>query len=405
MSEGDDEARMPPQTPAQWAVRWHGLVAVALLVLAVPAWHLVWHGLLGRERPLIVHRGQTAAPELSWRGFADGSWMTRQDDYLRSASPIAWWLRGSWNELLLRAGAPQSEHVCFGRDGWMFAAGEIRSDTARVAAASPARRRLFAEVRERLQRLGVDLLVTLIPDKARVYPEFAWRDGSMPPERAAVYDVVLADLRAAGVATVDLVAAMRSGREVHRDELLYYVRDTHWRPYGALVAARATAAAIDAAGFARRLAPPRALELGGARQDMVLSDLVALLGLCTIELPGPAGTARTVSASATSAELAEMHEYYGLVERTAAGAQPLDEANAEILHAGTSFAAENGRHALAFALQRPVRSGIEMGAAGLRPIRGAVTDLEARGAGSIKLVVWEIVERGLDEDVWSDPRL
>ena len=40
----------PAQTPAQWAVRWHGLVVVALLLASVPVVHLFGHGLLGLLR-------------------------------------------------------------------------------------------------------------------------------------------------------------------------------------------------------------------------------------------------------------------------------------------------------------------------------------------------------------------
>ena len=36
------------QTPAQWAVRWHGIVAAALLTACVPVLHLGWHGVGGR---------------------------------------------------------------------------------------------------------------------------------------------------------------------------------------------------------------------------------------------------------------------------------------------------------------------------------------------------------------------
>ena len=82
----------PAQTPAQWAVRWHGLVVVALLLASVPVVHLFWHGLLGRDEPLLRTRSQLPAPVATVDNVFDGRWMLTKERQLREDSPVVWWL-------------------------------------------------------------------------------------------------------------------------------------------------------------------------------------------------------------------------------------------------------------------------------------------------------------------------
>jgi hypothetical protein len=101
--------------------------------------------------------------------------------------------------------------------------------------------------------------------------------------------------------------------------------------------------------------------------------------------------------------LGELRQYYGVKQRTAAGTVPMTGADpdAEILVIGTSFAEENGSNALALCLGRPVRTVIERGAAGILSLQKAKVELQ-RGTKA-KVVVWEIIERGLFDPPWYPP--
>ena len=76
-----------------------------------------------------------------------------------------------------------------------------------------------------------------------------------------------------------------------------------------------------------------------------------------------------------------------------------EAADTEILLVGTSFSLDTGGGALALAMGRPVRTVVELGADGMGGLL-AVRD-ELRAGTQARLVVWEIVERGLLEASWS----
>ncbi|MBX3463764.1 MAG: hypothetical protein KF830_11380 [Planctomycetes bacterium] len=399
-----DHRTPAPQTPAQWAVRWHAVALATLLLASVPVVHLVWHGLLGRQEPPIRSRGQYTAPAATWANVLDGSWMPAKERELREASPIAWWLRSGWNELLFRAGTPRSERVQVGRDEWFFLAATVAPDRALFERRAAVRQRVFATVRDAVRAAGGELFVWLVPDKARVYPEYAFAGGELPAAKAPLYGEVLGELRGLGIATADMAAALAAARTALPAEELYFRRDTHWRPQGALAAARAVAAAIEGGDLGRWLSPRGEVELAGKDSIRMVGDLTALLGLATVEV-AHAGGWHAEPMSLLTERLAETRDYYGIVRRERGAALPIggDDDAAEVWVAGTSFSEENGWKALSLALGRPVRVVLARGAGGTEPARALLQRL-AQGARP-KVVVWEIVERGLLEDEWADPRL
>lgn len=393
------------QTPAQLAVRWHGVVAAALLVLTVPLFHLVWHGALARVEPPIVTRSQTARPAVRLPAFADGTWMTAMERHLREASPVTWWLRGSWNETLLHFGIVQHPSVHLGRERWMFHSSTLRATAGRFERESAARRRFFTAARDLVRGAGAELVVSIVPDKARVHPEFAFDSGRLPAGKEPTYDLALAELRDLDIAVVDVAAAMAAARAVNPEAPLYYPRDTHWRPHGALAAGQAAAAVIESLPVAARLQPRHAGELGAVTTVAAVGDLVSMLGLLTCERPAPAGRMRTHPLGLVSLGLLVDREYYAVTLQGETGDRPavVDDPAAEVLLLGTSFSEMNGAGALALALGRPVRAVIDYGAAGLAPLRAVAAELRAGTAA--KVVVWEIVERGLFTVDWARQQL
>lgn len=393
-----------PQQPAQWAVRWFGVVAAALLITSVPLVHVVWHGLLGHDEPMLRTRGQHSQPPATWENVMDGTWMLDEERYLREASPVVWKLRSSWNEARYRIGAPQSEQVWVARDDWFFIMQEVWPDRLAFDAATASRRQFLRDVRERVEKAGARLFVMVVPDKARVYPDIAYPDRVLPPAKGPIYGLVLADLAAAGIETVDLATVMTQARAAALDEELYFRRDTHWRPAGALAGARATAAAIEGGPLGALLSPRRQMELGGMEAIRLVGDLTAMLGLGTIEVPDEIGM-RTVPLTFLTERLAETRQYYGVVERDGQRSIPVhgNDPDAEILLLGTSFSEENGLRALSLCLGRRVRGIVTRGADGMESLREALP--EFAGGTKAKVVIWELVERAFLDPPWRNPKL
>lgn len=392
------------QTPTQWAVRWHGVVLAMLLVFSVPVFHLTWHVVLGHEEPPIVTRSQVLMPEASWETVTDGTWMTEMDRYLREQSPIVWRLRGTWNEALLRCGLVQSERVHLGREGWMFLRASVFPDVRRFDAMSGDRRRVFARVRDLVRAAGAELVVSLVPDKARIYPEFAFKEGVISASKEPLYRRAVQELRDEGIAVVDMMVGMAAARAAAPDQLRYYYRDSHWRAVGALIGAQAVSATIEALPAAAGLAPRNATELGARTSIRGLGGLVPVLGLLSYEKPHGEGRLHSLPMSLLTAGLTEEFDSYSVVMR--AGGRPIsplvDDLDCEILLIGTSFSEANGARALALWMGRPVRLIMDYGVSGLPAISKALDELK-QGTRA-KVVVWEIAEPGLMVPGWKEAR-
>jgi alginate O-acetyltransferase complex protein AlgJ len=136
---------------------------------------------------------------------------------------------------LFNAGGPQ---VWVGRDNWLFLVEELRPwpDAAAIMATRAA---LVARVQKALAEKGIDLVVTLVPDKSRMVR--AELDGPRARENEGRYRSFLTALRTAGITTVDLASAYTASGG---GDQFYFHTDTHWNQAGAALAARATAAAV-----------------------------------------------------------------------------------------------------------------------------------------------------------------
>ena len=390
------------QTPGQWAVRWHVLVFAAAITLWVPACHLLWHLVLGHGEPVFRTRSYVPAPAASIANVLDGTWMTAMERYLREASPVTYWLRGTWNEMLFRLGVPQSREVHFGRDGWLFSAANMRRDPAQLRARRAKRLSMLRAVAARVEGAGLRLFVMVVPDKERVYADLAFEGSEMPESMRPLYGELLADLGEVGIATVDLQSVLVQARAA-QDAPVYKPRDSHWEPIGALAAAGAVAAAITAAGLDRTLAARQDVGLGAQHEVSVLGDLVGSAGFLAIDVPGP--PPRCLPASALTFGLLEPYRSYQVLRNGPDGLRelPASDRDAEVVLAGTSFSKSSGGAALRLALRRSVHAIERDGATGLPSIAAALDELSS--LPKAKLLVWEIVERGFFEPGWEDPRL
>ncbi|MCA8977239.1 MAG: hypothetical protein KDC98_21130, partial [Planctomycetes bacterium] len=378
------------------------VVLAAVLLFSVPVVHLGWHVVLGHDTPILMTKSQVSRPESTLDAVMSGRWMTEVETWLREASPVVWQLRGSWNELMFRCGIVQNPKVALGKDRWLFLAQTLRDQRRAFEREAAGRRRFFAAVRDAVRAAGAELVISLVPDKARIYPEFAFADGVIDAGKEPVYELALAELRELGIPVADVAAAMRMARAAMPDEPLYFARDTHWRPRGALSGGQATAALIESLPIASRLVARRPAELGTRSTVSSLGDLVGILGLLTCEVPSFEDRTRTHALSLLSIELAEEREFYTALLSDVGGVKidPLvDDPATDVVLLGTSFSETNGAGALALALGRPVRAIINHGASGVASLREFQDEL--RQGTEARLVVWEIIERGLFEVQWS----
>lgn len=397
------------QTAAQRLVRSLGAVVFLLAVFAMPVAQALWAAFAGDARDQYRTFGYVPAPEPSLGSFLEGSYMPKLERHLQESSPLVWEVRGCYNEWRFRLGLLQTEKVHIGRDGWMFYRQGMAPDAAVVDGRHERRIAVFASIKAAVKQLGAELFVVVLPDKDRVYPEFAYPEGQVPRLKAGLYPLLMQELQAAGIAHLDANAALARAKASAPEDLLYCQRDSHWTPLGARVVAESLAKSLEEGSFAGLLGPRRPdLALAAPEVVDLLPDLVGLCGMRYVMLPVPSLSARfPFPASALTRTLVESKRYYRIAlagrEAGEVAAAELEElrSRSPIALAGTSFSGENGAAAFAWALGRVIDDRVIMvGAGSIAPMQAVLGRMVAR-PGRVRLVVWEMVERGVLEGDWA----
>ncbi|MBQ2646526.1 MAG: cell division protein FtsQ, partial [Achromobacter sp.] len=217
MSAHHDTPAPPPIAHASVANRRASQLAGVALVLFMAGamlsniWWSLDHDVLPDDTslPRVLDGGVTH--DLSLR-LAD---MTFSSEAARLQRGLGWLTLGDLGPRVRR-----------GCDGWLFLGDELQPHPA-ARENQAERARIVVSLRDALAARGIRLLVAVVPDKSRI--ESARLCGL---HRSAGFEDRLSSwvgvLRAQGVATVDLSAALRG---VPQDA--YYRNDSHWTEAGA----------------------------------------------------------------------------------------------------------------------------------------------------------------------------
>ena len=130
--------------------------------------------------------------------------------------------------------------VVLGRDQWLFSDEEFKP-TAGAEQLTEENLALIRGVRDTLQRQGTQLVLAIIPAKARIYSEYLGKE--LPAsQHDELYNQFHAQARQANVFAPDLQAPMQQAKARGQ---VFLRTDTHWTPMGAEVAAQAVAEAVS----------------------------------------------------------------------------------------------------------------------------------------------------------------
>jgi len=124
-----------------------------------------------------------------------------------------------------------------GKDDWVFVKSKVmQRDDAYYRAIEDVLIAKFTEVNKSISRSGSHLLVTIIPDRDRVYPELAYREGVLPASKERFKRRLVERLEKAGV---DVLFMDRGFLEA-KDQVdgLFFKREHHWTYEAAHIAAR-----------------------------------------------------------------------------------------------------------------------------------------------------------------------
>jgi alginate O-acetyltransferase complex protein AlgJ len=173
------------------------------------------------------------------------------------------------------------EQVRAGKNGWLFIAEELKyegpkarnSSDTNTAQAMKARIALVSDLSKQLAKHGVKLVVTLVPDKARLYADNL-KTADYPDYNVARYQTALDGLKASGVVTVNLLEVLAPAA---KEREIYYRTDTHWNQVGAAIAAKEVASVVK--GLNLDLPKTTFVTKAGAQAQQRAGDLIRLMGL------------------------------------------------------------------------------------------------------------------------------
>lgn len=312
---------------------------------------------------------------LTWTDFREGRTTGTLEKQIDQHLPARTNLITAANTLryVLTQGA--GDQVRIGRDDWLFLTEELQYDTLGKHN-MVTRVQLLNDASRSLAKKGVQLVVALVPDKARVHPEH-WSTKGYPQYNALRYSQAMTRLDQAGVKTIDLLAPLQQAAQKTE---VYYRSDTHWNQVGAKVAASAIAAHIKPMGLAldettfATSPQTAAIERAG--------DLIRLMGL--EHMPNwlrPKPDIETPeSTQQTSAD-----KSVGLFGDSAVG----------VVLSGTSYSLRGNFHGhLQQALSTKILNVAKDGGGFLQATGAYLTD-ESFKTAPPKVLVWEVPERFL----------
>ena len=135
--------------------------------------------------------------------------------------------------------------IGIGREGWLFHEWTLQDKGAEGETATRKGARNLLRTCDLLKRSGIEVLMVVVPNKVRIYPEFLYPSGRLPVSREPAYARWIADLRAHGVRCVDLESVFRRARVDEKlPDLLYFTGDHHWTDTGCMLACETVAREI-----------------------------------------------------------------------------------------------------------------------------------------------------------------
>ncbi len=348
------------------------LVSFLLLLAAGPMSYLLFDP--------VKTRASVPAPDFSWEDLRRGEYASDGEEYLRESSSLVRVLRSVYSLPLLRAGLLESPLVRFGSEPWLFYRPGTRvADPAALIRLRSRRLNMFSALKLELEKRGIELVVLLVPDKSRVYADLCYGREGMPRLKAGLYNLILSELRQAGVRVVDPLADFREARRREPAKQLYYPGDTHWTPAGMRVAAADLVQELESGG----------IPLGGEPGESILADkqllqrspdLVDMLGL-------------------DPSWLAEYRQAQEGLRMLGVSAGP--NSRVGIALAGGSFSERGFAAAIAEACGEPVDDrGVLPGQGPMAGLRETLYLLRQERLRP-RLLVWEFVERSyLESKFW-----
>ena len=188
------------------------------LLLALGIWSLTAFGNFNRTEQMTL---------------LNGKWAKAVETHYDDEFPIKRLGTNIWAALDFKVFNEGRPGVILGKDQWLYTDEEFDpvANSEQIEAENFA---LIRGVRDQLKEHGVQLVMAIVPAKARLYPEHI---GAQTPTslHADLYQQFHAQAQQAGIVAPDLLAPLQQAKQQGQ---VFLRTDTHWTPMGAEVVAQ-----------------------------------------------------------------------------------------------------------------------------------------------------------------------
>ena len=171
----------------------------------------------------------------------NGKWAKAVETHYDDEFPIKRLGTNLWAALDFKVFNEGRPGVILGKDQWLYTDEEF-DPVANSEQTEAENFALIRGVRDQLKQHGVQLVMAIVPAKARLYPEHI---GAQTPTslHADLYQQFHAQAQQAGIVAPDLLAPLQQAKQQGQ---VFLRTDTHWTPMGAEVVAQNLSKAIAA---------------------------------------------------------------------------------------------------------------------------------------------------------------
>lgn len=163
----------------------------------------------------------------------NGQWASGYETTFNESLPTYNNTKSLWSFMLYKFYQIGKQGVIVGNDGWLFTDEELVFNPDHVLNIQENTQYVI-DTQTLLKKNNVELIISVIPAKARIYKEKLGRY-SFPTYNEGVYYGFIKTLKDIGIVTADLHWIMQKKKS---DFPLFLKNDTHWTQAGAKVAAR-----------------------------------------------------------------------------------------------------------------------------------------------------------------------
>lgn len=180
---------------------------------------------IGTQVPLTFLTQKTEPlPEVTFEKFRNGDYGRELEQYFKNNSYLSEVSSKTYKAFLDLFFKRSNKHVLIGKKNFLFLKDRTNELDEKKLEVDKIVNYLEG-INSTLKEQGINFILLTIPNRSRVYPEYAYKTKTIPPVRAKFYDDIIQKIRAKGVPVINNYEHMM---EYKKQDNAFFKVDHHW---------------------------------------------------------------------------------------------------------------------------------------------------------------------------------